>query len=132
MWGPLKKMKNTIIVIVSIVAVVFGGMWLNASSERDQAIAEWNMTKARVSLAEEFTNLSERWGDREDVDTLISNGQWELIRDRKLNYDQMIALAETVKDAAGSSYNMGWYAIDDTAFEEAVRNYNACKEALGE
>lgn len=121
------------IVIVSIVAAIFGLLWLNAASERNHAEAQLNYNESESMVKEQFRYLSETWGDREDIDTLISESEWKVIKAGNMSADQMIAYAKTVQDA----YNAQGYQtydtqVDETNFKQAVEYYNASKRNLGE
>ena len=123
-------MKNLVITIVSFVAVIFGLLYFNACSQRNLAQTRCNLANATIELKQEFRTLSDIWGDSQEVDTLISNKERELINSGDMTPEQMIACAQNVKqtyEADGSSYSN---VLDDTRFKQAVEDYTEAKKEL--
>lgn len=126
-------MKNFIIGLAAVVIFVMGIHAHTVSNERDFAVAQVNLDAAKDGLHTAFNSLAEKWGDCEDIDTLISNDVWSKIESNELSADEMVALAQTVE----TSYNaaeLNEYAdvIDDSEFRQAVKTYNECKDYVEE
>lgn len=125
-------MKNLVITIVSFVAVIFGLLYFNACSQRTIAQNRAKLANSEIELKQEFRTLSDQWGDSQEVDTLISNKEWDLINSGDMTPEQMIACAQNVKqtyEADGSSYSN---VLDDTRFKQAVEDYTEAKKELND
>ena len=126
-------MKNIILSIAIFTSIVLAFVNFNTSNRANRAEAQVNYDRAECAVKTEFKNLTNAWGDREDIDTLISNNEWQVIRDGEMSADQMIAMAQTVETsykAGGKSSAVYSTIVNDEQFKQAVEDYTECKKRL--
>lgn len=121
------------IVIVSIIAAIFALLYVNAANQRDFAEAQVNYNRAEQEVKDEFQTLTDSWGDRAEIDTLVSNNEWNAIKQGNMSADEMIAMAKTIETAYEAQGYSDYSSITtDDKFQLAVKDYNECKKQIDE